>query len=147
MRETAKEKFKKRRLEEAGPKSSKWLEEAEGRLNQERSKVRALLLAASPSLLTDELDNQYLKRTIVRGKDIYKLGHQYRGLLLRRLRQIDEALKRLKMGSYGLCTDCGTKICSRRLVTDPAVSLCPHCQAILEGEPLPLDLIRYLKAA
>jgi RNA polymerase-binding transcription factor DksA len=147
MRENPKGKFKKRRPEEAEPKSPKWIEETEGRLCDERNKVRALLQAASPSLLTDEIDNYWQKRAIVRGVDLSKLGHQYRGALLRRLRQIDEALKKLKMGSYGLCTHCGEKICSRRLEADPAVSFCPRCQAILDGEPLPPDLRRYLNAA
>lgn len=39
---------------------------------------------------------------------------------------------RLMDGGYGLCVDCGQRIGARRLLADPAVSLCLTCQGLAE---------------
>jgi DnaK suppressor protein len=41
---------------------------------------------------------------------------------------IDEALKRIADGSYGLCTDCGTNIATARLHASPTALRCVGCQ-------------------
>jgi RNA polymerase-binding transcription factor len=48
------------------------------------------------------------------------------------LRKIDEALKRLESGRYGVCAECGGEISEARLTALPFAELCRDCQARLE---------------
>ena len=41
---------------------------------------------------------------------------------------IDEALKRIADGSYGLCVDCGASIATARLHASPTALRCVGCQ-------------------
>lgn len=41
---------------------------------------------------------------------------------------IDEALKRIANGSYGLCVDCGVSIATARLHANPTALRCVGCQ-------------------
>lgn len=41
---------------------------------------------------------------------------------------IDQALLRLKNGTYGNCSNCGNQIAPKRLEVMPTVSLCMTCQ-------------------
>jgi RNA polymerase-binding protein DksA len=45
------------------------------------------------------------------------------------LQRIDEAIRRLHNGAYGICTDCGADISEARLAALPFASLCRYCQA------------------
>ena len=45
---------------------------------------------------------------------------------------IDEALKRVADGSYGLCVDCGDAIAAARLHANPVAMRCVACQDKLE---------------
>ncbi|MEZ5646375.1 MAG: TraR/DksA C4-type zinc finger protein [Burkholderiaceae bacterium] len=45
---------------------------------------------------------------------------------------IDEALKRVADGSYGLCIDCGVTIATARLHANPTALRCVDCQGKLE---------------
>jgi len=47
---------------------------------------------------------------------------------------IDEALKRVKDGSYGSCTQCGKQIPKRRLDALPHTELCIACQSKNENK-------------
>lgn len=49
------------------------------------------------------------------------------------LTRIDEALRRLKEGRYGLCEDCGAEISLKRLQVAPYTSCCIDCQTKREG--------------
>jgi RNA polymerase-binding transcription factor DksA len=49
--------------------------------------------------------------------------------LTARLRQIDEALHRIRTGRYGLCTSCGIEICRDRLDRDLTIQYCTLCQS------------------
>ena len=53
-----------------------------------------------------------------------------------RLREINDAQDRLIDGGYGVCLECGDRIEPRRLVVNPAASLCISCQELLEGESI-----------
>ena len=53
-----------------------------------------------------------------------------------RLREINDAQDRLIDGGYGMCLECGDRIEPRRLVVNPAASLCISCQELLEGESI-----------
>jgi RNA polymerase-binding protein DksA len=48
------------------------------------------------------------------------------------LYQIDEALKRLDEGSYGVCQQCSQPIAMSRLKAVPYASLCISCQRVKE---------------
>ena len=48
------------------------------------------------------------------------------------LYQIDDALKRLDDGSYGICQQCNTPITMSRLKAVPYASLCIGCQRVKE---------------
>jgi DnaK suppressor protein len=43
------------------------------------------------------------------------------------LQKIAAALKRIECDDYGYCTECGEDIVFRRLVFDPATTLCINC--------------------
>jgi DnaK suppressor protein len=47
----------------------------------------------------------------------------------RKRQAIDEALRRLGEGSYGMCADCGIEITEKRLAAVPFAKLCVECQA------------------
>lgn len=46
----------------------------------------------------------------------------------RQLKEIEDALERLKHGEYGMCEDCGEPIPEQRLRLFPAARLCVRCQ-------------------
>jgi len=49
------------------------------------------------------------------------------------IRAIDAALLRIAQGSYGVCTDCGGTIDTRRLQAAPAAQRCLTCQTDYEN--------------
>jgi len=66
---------------------------------------------------------------------IGQIEWQHRGQLEARLRNLNDAQDRLSEGAYGRCLDCDAEIDGRRLVADPAATLCINCQRILDTEP------------
>jgi len=59
---------------------------------------------------------------------------RHRDELEHRLRDIIDAQDRLMDGSYGRCGECGSEIGVKRLVANPAATLCVSCQASAEPE-------------
>lgn len=53
------------------------------------------------------------------------------------LEQVQQALRRIEDGSYGLCVDCGEPIDQRRLAALPATPSCTACQALRERQGPP----------
>ena len=51
----------------------------------------------------------------------------------RALAEVEDALKRMDSGNYGICQHCGEKIDRARLRVLPMASLCLHCQRRLEA--------------
>lgn len=51
----------------------------------------------------------------------------------RRIRQIDEAIGRLKNGTYGLCQECNKKINEGRLEALPYARMCVTCKTAREA--------------
>ena len=47
-------------------------------------------------------------------------------------RKIEEALLRIKEGSYGLCVECGNQIGAKRLEVRPTAELCIDCKEAAE---------------
>lgn len=52
----------------------------------------------------------------------------------RTLLEIDEAMKRIEEGVYGVCEACGQAIAQRRLQAVPYARLCVKCQEASEGK-------------
>jgi len=50
------------------------------------------------------------------------------------LKDIDDALDRIKDGEYGLCTECGDEINAKRLEVRPQAKYCVDCKTDLEKE-------------
>ena len=50
------------------------------------------------------------------------------------LGKIDEAIRRLEAGVYGVCAECGTEIAEARLKALPFATLCVACQEREENE-------------
>ncbi len=67
-----------------------------------------------------ELDNNFTLR--LRGRE-QKL-----------LKKIDEALKRIEDGTFGVCESCGEQIGMRRLEARPVTTLCIECKTRQEEE-------------
>lgn len=53
-----------------------------------------------------------------------------------RLREVDEALDRMKTGTYGTCEECGEPIGLKRLEVKPVAKYCVPCKTKLEKEKL-----------
>lgn len=50
----------------------------------------------------------------------------------RQVKEIEDALERIKLGEYGICEDCGEPIPEQRLRLFPAARLCVRCQEELD---------------
>ncbi len=51
------------------------------------------------------------------------------------LSEVEAALRRIRMGTYGTCDDCGTYIDYPRLLAHPAAVRCLACQEREESKP------------
>lgn len=60
------------------------------------------------------------------GRNNYLQGES--SLLCSNLRLIEEALERIKLGTYGRCSECGKPIEEERLSAVPWALLCVNCQ-------------------
>lgn len=60
-----------------------------------------------------------------------------RGAARAALADIDAALRRIELGTYGSCRRCGTAIPLDRLEVLPMVALCMPCQHADEHESMP----------
>ena len=61
-----------------------------------------------------------------------ELGISLMEMRNRRRQSIDEALSRLREGSYGICAECGVEISEKRLQVVPFAKLCVECQSRTE---------------
>ena len=57
-----------------------------------------------------------------------------RGREQRLLKKIDEALKKIEDGTFGICETCGEKIALKRLQARPVTTLCIDCKTAQEEE-------------
>jgi DnaK suppressor protein len=57
-----------------------------------------------------------------------------RGREQRLLKKIDEAVKRIEDGTFGVCESCGEKIGIKRLQARPVTTLCIDCKTAQEEE-------------
>jgi RNA polymerase-binding transcription factor DksA len=102
---------------------------AEQRLMRERRQIINSIITAS--LPKDELE--VLKDGNSPAEDeIREMAFSIRDQFHRRLNLVEDALERIRAGSYGDCAICGKAIASKRLALDPAILLCLRCQAAEE---------------
>lgn len=101
---------------------------------------RRELLQASMDIFSELRENQY------RNADPLDVGSQYaeseRSLIARNTRNscikdIDNALRRIKDGTYGFCEMTGNEIGLKRLAVMPLATLCVEAQQHLERMPAP----------
>ena len=57
-----------------------------------------------------------------------ELAYEARSRLMKRLGELQHALRQLQQGTYGKCQECGRPIPGRRLLTVPEATLCVPCQ-------------------
>jgi len=57
-----------------------------------------------------------------------------RGREQKLLKKIDEAIKRIEDGTFGVCETCGEKISVKRLQARPVTTLCIDCKTAQEEE-------------
>lgn len=87
----------------------------------------ALSTTGAPNDPADEADRgEQATRTAVR--------HAEKERDQTELRQVADALERMRTGDYGLCIDCGTDIGLQRLQALPSAERCMPCQESYERE-------------
>jgi len=74
-------------------------------------------------------ENEYASRVVEVGLRLH-----LRSRLDKRRVEIEDALKRLDLGGYGECAECGEDIGLARLVANPVATLCVVCQADREEQ-------------
>ena len=85
--------------------------------------------AAGNALPDDGIQDLADKAASAYSKELnFSLSDGERQLLM----QIDEAFVRMKDGSYGTCTNCGTVIGEKRLTAVPWTPYCIDCQELQE---------------
>jgi DnaK suppressor protein len=63
-----------------------------------------------------------------------KLRSALSAIEIQRLRDIDDALRRIEEGTYGYCEECGEPIEEGRLIAKPFAVLCVRCKEEKERE-------------
>ena len=101
------------------------------RLEAERREISAEL--DSEFQPGEELAVGWQERDSPAERELREVEFSHREALLVRLRQISDAIERIELGDYGLCSGCGRKIGKKRLQSDPAVALCLGCQERAEN--------------
>ncbi|HLF84309.1 MAG TPA: THUMP domain-containing protein [Blastocatellia bacterium] len=106
--------------------------QAEQQLRDEREKLLSELVVDSAP--PDELADGWQDRDSASEAEIRDLEFGHRGAIRQRILQIERALERMKLDTYGRCVRCGRAIDPARLADEPDVSLCFTCQSGFEGE-------------
>ena len=97
---------------------------AERAIREDLITQRGLLLRLLAQL--EELASDDSTRTDAAKVPNLELGAQ-RDVLTTHLREVDDALRRLRNGTYGRCAGCGEEIPTDRLQAKPAADRCVPC--------------------
>ncbi len=116
----------------------------EGEMSEDTKKIEEILNKMRSELF-DEIKETLKSESDTTTKDnvgdIYDLASDERdrelNLLIsdrdrEKIAEIDEALKRIEDGSYGICEECETDIPKKRLLIMPFARLCVNCKSELE---------------
>ena len=101
-------------------------------LLQERQRTEALL--SSSATAGDEADEDVRESDDLARADVDKeLAFSLRERETHELHEIDDALRRIEEGTYGICERCGKPIEEARLEAMPSTRYHAHCQAEIEA--------------
>ena len=110
-------------------------------LVEQKRKLWAELRAELFSQTGEELHTQYEVPQDVGEQSILDLlsdaGLAVADIRREQLTQLEEAQRRLEMGTYGRCEGCGEPIDLKRLELVPFTSYCVNCQRAQEGPAKP----------
>jgi DnaK suppressor protein len=102
-------------------------------LRQQRSNLLAFVATKQNSINARNLSNpnnaDHALTSRNENREMLLLNH-----IQVQLADIDGALKRLKTGTYGICTDCGDNIQPGRLEIMPTAALCVVCQRVQDNK-------------
>jgi DnaK suppressor protein len=99
-------------------------------LNQELNELRMQIAQRSDLLVhraPDAFDNSLLMAARETAMDFLVQRSA-------KLREVEEALDRIRRGSYGKCEECQSPIGERRLRALPSARACISCQSLFEGQ-------------
>src|SRR5258706_14929454 len=102
-------------------------------------KIKDLLLEQKNEILKTsvqeiDIDTDGDETDKIQGNIIIALTHQLNIRNSVKLRQIENALKRIDNKTYGLCQDCGEAIPEKRLLYNPHFQTCVDCAEDRETE-------------
>lgn len=100
-----------------------------GQLRQYTEQVRSDQAAANELNNEDVKDSVDLSVLDLNKEILFRLGERDSQLIA----DIDQALLRIKEGSYGICARCGKPIDERRLEAIPTARYDAVCQAVIES--------------
>ena len=105
-------------------------------INKLLLRKRAILLKADHDIdqeIKKEVENRHGDDVDVAESSYeQEMAYLHKSRKLDELRLIEEALKRIEKGEYGVCADCDEKIAKKRLAVQPYSILCIECQEQLE---------------
>lgn len=108
--------------------SDEALATARSRLEEERETLNRMREAAREARQPVTLDQSSVGRLsrmdAMQGQAMAQEAERRR---VRRLYEIEAALRRIERGEYGFCVECDEEIAPKRLELDPAVATCIRC--------------------
>lgn len=113
------------------------LKEFQGQLEKEKNKLEERLknLTAPEGMLNEMPDfGGEVNDESIEADQIEEIGNvlALKQVLENDLKNIDEALERIKNGVYGICRRCQKEIELKRLRVEPAATLCSKCVKKIE---------------
>lgn len=113
----------KKQLEQYEEQLANWRKELEDGLNQTIQAMQQ----EEPTSYADPTDQASVESD--RNFDL-----RIRDRERRLIRKIDQAMERIKDGSFGVCESCGGAISAKRLQARPVTTLCIDCKTAQEQE-------------
>jgi DnaK suppressor protein len=109
------------------PLTKQQLETLEGKLGKEKVEIEAQLAEVTADVnFGDEID--HLEEETDESEEIANRTG-IKDAFTKRIALVDEAIVKLKNGTYGICERCGGEISFELLSVDPESSLCKNCKA------------------
>ncbi len=97
-------------------------------LNEEKDELKILSLKTKDSRAPVILDQQSVGRLsrmdAIQQQNMNLATETNRN---NRISQIENTLKRIELGTFGICISCGEEISAKRLLIDPTVLKCIDC--------------------
>lgn len=97
------------------------------KLEEERERIRLSLAVADPAQDSITPDNAIGRLTRMEAMQAQSMSAATRARQQKRLRLVEQALKRIEQGSYGTCVRCHEPIPKGRLEVMPEARVCITC--------------------